>query len=737
MKKNIILIIFVSLCFLFSAVSCTGIKKAEKKTAPEMPKIEEPSKQTVPEGTEDSADPKRPPAAAGKAEEKKPSVKTDTVAEAPQTEKKTVPEEKKPVIAKKTENQGAAVPAEKGKPAARPGTARPPAAGKAGATPAVKAEKPAKSAPAAKTEAPATAKAPETSVKPKTPATPARQRETVKTTDAAQSKQAAKPAGKPAPDKNQAKTAATSKNESGRTPGETRGGIAKAETKPVKPQPDKTAASADPAAKKALPANGAAAKPVSPQKPASSKPASSKQPVSPQKTTSSPKPAAAQKPASSPKPADSKPAAAKKPVPAAEKKLPAKQIAAAKPETKKNEQPKQPARTERPASGRERPRETRPAPVTKAAPVQPRKTPDNAPKTTAAKPEPQKTNGNTAEGLTAKTPPAPDKDFIENLMKDAPPLPPENEDHGFFSEFPSTEPGDSKEPNISRSVKLFSGQRLQLDYPGEGWVYLGESTAQKGIKYQQRKLQDGKTVFTFGAENKGSYILNFSRFDVFSDDFIADSVSVEVENSFQRLNNIVKAPAFKAEKPEQADMAIAETAARMQNAAPVPAVPAVAANVSGANTENGMASSNPVSSDSKNTDVKNEVPAESTKTLSEPAVVYDSPDVLMAMETKTGETKTAESSADESLESIKKFIAAGNAAAALKDLNEFFKNHSVKADEAWFLRGQAYELNGKEKNIKLALNAYQTVVDAYPESARWEEADARVRYIRKFYVNID
>ena len=91
MKKNIILIIFVSLCFLFSAVSCTGIKKAEKKTAPEMPKIEEPSKQTVPEGIEDSADPKRPPAAAGKAEEKKPSVKTDTVAEAPQTEKKPVP----------------------------------------------------------------------------------------------------------------------------------------------------------------------------------------------------------------------------------------------------------------------------------------------------------------------------------------------------------------------------------------------------------------------------------------------------------------------------------------------------------------------------------------------------------------------------------------------------------------------------------------------------------------------
>ena len=673
MKKNIILIIFVSLCFLFSAVSCTGIKKAEKKTAPEMPKIEEPSKQTVPEGIEDSADPKRPPAAAGKAEEKKPSVKTDTVAEAPQTEKKTVPEEKKPVIAKKTENQGAAIPAEKGKPAARPGTAPPPAAGKAGTTPAVKAEQPAKSAPAAKTEAPTTAKAPETSVKPKTPAAPARQRETVK-----------------------------------------------------------TAAPADPAAKKALPANGAAAKPVSPQKPASSKPASSQQPVSPQKTTSSPKPAAAQKPASSPKPADSKPAAAKKPVPAAEKKLPAKQIAAAKPETKKNEQPKQPARTERPASGRERPSETRPAPVTKAAPVQPRKTLDNAPKNTAAKSEPQKPNRNTAEGLTAKTPPAPDKNFIENLMKDAPPLPPENEDHGFFSEFPSTEPGDSKEPNISRSVKLFSGQRLQLDYPGEGWVYLGESTAQKGIKYQQRKLQDGKTVFTFGAENKGSYILNFSRFDVFSDDFIADSVSVEVENSFQRLNNIVKAPAFKAEKPEQADTAIAETAARMQNAAPVPAVPAVAANVSGANTENGMASSNPVSSDSKNTDVKNEVPAESTKTLSEPAVVYDSPDVLMAME-----TKTAESSADESLESIKKFIAAGNAAAALKDLNEFFKNHSVKADEAWFLRGQAYELNGKEKNIKLALNAYQTVVDAYPESARWEEADARVRYIRKFYVNID
>lgn len=301
------------------------------------------------------------------------------------------------------------------------------------------------------------------------------------------------------------------------------------------------------------------------------------------------------------------------------------------------------------------------------------------------------------------------------------------EEHGFFSEFPSTEPDNSKEPVISRTVKLYTGQRLRLDYPGEGWVYLGESTAQKGIKYQQRKLQNGITVFNFNTENKGSYLLNFSRFDAFSDNFIADSVLVEVEDSVQKLNNVVKAPDFKG------------TLTGADSIAAEPAVPQNSRMTVNPNLENKKAET----AASEKTETVKTAEAVNTeaeipkKTVGKSPVISDSPDVLIAMETETKETKPQEPSAEESLESIRKSIASGNASEALNNLNSFFQNYSVRADEAWFLRGQAYELNGKEKNIKLALDAYQTVVKAYPDSARWDEADARIRYIKKFYVNID
>jgi outer membrane protein assembly factor BamD (BamD/ComL family) len=55
-------------------------------------------------------------------------------------------------------------------------------------------------------------------------------------------------------------------------------------------------------------------------------------------------------------------------------------------------------------------------------------------------------------------------------------------------------------------------------------------------------------------------------------------------------------------------------------------------------------------------------------------------------------------------------------------------------DEGWFLRGQAYEANSAARDIRKALGAYQTLVSAFPESSRWNEADARIRYIKQYYL---
>ncbi len=716
MKKNIKLLQLLLLGLLFSAVSCAGIKKAEKETNREVPKVENPSQKTEakPSKNEKTAETEKNAKPNVKSEEQKPAAKNGTALEKPQTK-----------------------PAEKIQPIARSNTAKTPAA--AGNTQTAKpTEKP-------KAASPKTAEEP----KPKTEAVKQaapklEKKEPPKATEKPKSSAAentAKPnqAEKPSSGNAKQPPSAGAGTANGKTDGN-----AKLEKQPAQPglgtkitaEKPKTDTAKTPAAA----GNNQTAKPKLAEKPAldsvkeapkagttggsvktekpKAKPAEKVQPIA--KTD---RPQTAEKP-------KLKTEAVKRTAPKLEKKDSPKPAAGAQ---AKNTAPvKKAEKTEYKTAEKNVPkRETKPAATERtfepALPVdeahtETAKAHTESPKSTPKKPkrtEPQISKEALLKELYSDS-------AKNNGSRSAQSTP---EEHGFFSEFPSTEPDNSKEPVISRTVKLYTGQRLRLDYPGEGWVYLGESTAQKGIKYQQRKLQNGITVFNFNTENKGSYLLNFSRFDAFSDNFIADSVLVEVEDSVQKLNNVVKAPDFKG------------TLTGADSIAAEPAVPQNSRMTVNPNLENKKAET--AASEKTETVKTAEAEAVNTeaeipkKTVGKSPVISDSPDVLIAMETETKETKPQEPSAEESLESIRKSIASGNASEALNNLNSFFQNYSVRADEAWFLRGQAYELNGKEKNIKLALDAYQTVVKAYPDSARWDEADARIRYIKKFYVNID
>ena len=311
-----------------------------------------------------------------------------------------------------------------------------------------------------------------------------------------------------------------------------------------------------------------------------------------------------------------------------------------------------------------------------------------------------------------------DKDIVsEEKIKDIEP-------DRVFSEFPSTEPDESKEEKASRSVKLYTGQRLEVIYPGEGWVYLGESSAQKGIKYQQRKLQSGTSIFHFGAVDEGSYILNFSHFDVFSDNFISDSIAVHVEKAKTKLSNTVKAPDYKGAVNTAKELEKKESLIDKKNK--IGHENESKKDVERSNSAAGAMSGTPLKAESSSSAKKNEN-----------STVYDSPDILTV--TEKSESKTAGKdlkSAAEVLDMIRGYISEGNAANALNSAEDFFKNYSVNLDEALFLRGQAYELNGPNKNVKKALEAYQTLTKAYPESKFWDKADARIRYIKKFYIDI-
>ena len=271
----------------------------------------------------------------------------------------------------------------------------------------------------------------------------------------------------------------------------------------------------------------------------------------------------------------------------------------------------------------------------------------------------------------------------------------------------SKEPETEQKPKVSRMVAVEEKQRLEITYPGHGWVYVGEQTSQPGLKYEQRKLQDENSIFMFTAERKGDYVLHFSYFDVFTNDFITDAVAVSVSAARSAAaKSTVKAPEY--QNGSDSDAAEAETTKAAQTAPQL---------------------------SSSSDDIAEAVSA---------AQSAPSTAASQAAETAGGSTGQASASdaaeealsPDQLLEKARTAIASADAGAALTYLDTFFTTAEQKLDEGWFLRGRAYELNGSARNIRLALDAYRTLTDTFPQSKFWAEADARIRYITGFYINI-
>ena len=297
----------------------------------------------------------------------------------------------------------------------------------------------------------------------------------------------------------------------------------------------------------------------------------------------------------------------------------------------------------------------------------------------------------------------------------------------------SKEPETEQKPKVSRMVAVEEKQRLELTYPGHGWVYVGEQTSQPGLKYEQRKLQDENSIFMFTAEKKGDYILHFSYFDVFTNEFITDAVAVSVSAARSTAAKaMVKAPDYQTEA--DSDTTEVQTNKNTQAAASQPSSSSTANTGIGTTTHTAQAAS----------EAPQTAGTGSQSKTSEQAMSVGTAEAASSTAGNTGDSNgqgpTAASeevlSSDQLLEKARTAIAAADAGTALTYLDNFFTTAEEKLDEGWLLKGRAYELNGSMRNIRLALDAYRTLTDGFPQSKYWAEADARIRYITGFYINI-
>lgn len=327
----------------------------------------------------------------------------------------------------------------------------------------------------------------------------------------------------------------------------------------------------------------------------------------------------------------------------------------------------------------------------------------------------------------------------------------------------------------SRSVEMKNSQYLDIVYPGTGWIYLGEEDGKNSMRYFGRKIGEKNTVFSLRSREEGSTILHFYKNDSLTGKFIDDYLQVDIKGMNKTTEHAV-APSY-AEvvppKPENRTKDAKENAARSEEDEDDTMVKTVITPVASGSGEkmpavsktsgssrSAPASSSKVTSRKKSDDsARKETPADNdgAKTLiqntksekttssgekprtypkSENSQSHDAEKQSENNVTGTSIENTENMGADEILDKAKESFKNKKYEETLAYLENFFTKATTKIDEGLWIQGQVFESNSSVRNIKSALDTYETIVRRYPQSINWAKANERITYLRKFYFNI-
>jgi hypothetical protein len=263
---------------------------------------------------------------------------------------------------------------------------------------------------------------------------------------------------------------------------------------------------------------------------------------------------------------------------------------------------------------------------------------------------------------------------------------------------------------FSRTAKAAVGQHIEIPFGGNGWVYLGETNGQKGVTYSSHRLDKDGQNFIFSAEKSGTYALKFYKQDYIRDYTLYDNVQIIV----------TPAPAA-TDGYAAANRGVVFADPRWPTAEQEAAI------------IEGAAVSAPV------------ISPEAARTPSDPAASVQ-PDPVGG----TGEASAAtvqpvnaalgaDAAPDQFIQKAQTEFDAKNMAGVLSILEQFrekYPNGADGDDEAWWLYAQACEAHGPDKDIRTARYCYQRIVNDYPFSSHRGDAQKRISYIDRYYINI-
>jgi len=272
-----------------------------------------------------------------------------------------------------------------------------------------------------------------------------------------------------------------------------------------------------------------------------------------------------------------------------------------------------------------------------------------------------------------------------------------------------TENNSQKTP--SRSMTAKNNQYVDIIYPGRGWIYMGEDEGKDQIlRYFGRKLGTENTTFTLRTTKSGETVLHFYKNDVLKGDYIDDYLEIKVLEESAKPNERAKAPSYEESIPQK-PVRLEKKAEAQEETQKTDEIKNIEEKTSGDGQKHSP-------QDATNLQ-KNEVSNDVSKGVSKPE-----------------QKKSLNISSKDLLEQAKKDFEAKAYAQALSEVQQYLDTQNTRIDEALFLQGQILEADSEVKNIKSAIDSYNSLIKNYPASTFWQEANRRKIYLNRYYVNI-
>ena len=279
----------------------------------------------------------------------------------------------------------------------------------------------------------------------------------------------------------------------------------------------------------------------------------------------------------------------------------------------------------------------------------------------------------------------------------------------------------------SRKVTLKKMEYLDISYPGRGWIYMGITDGSKDLSYFGRKLGTSDTNFTFQAKTEGTKILHFTKNDTLQNEYIDDYIEVEILSEKGSNKTHIKAPEFKQVSKKQIESVNKKVIEISENTAD---------NLQQTNTLSASSSVTKPSEtpiiETESEDQKNKVLPETNKAKEKDFLVSDSNDDSVLDTSSIEEKENFDPKT--LLKEAKLLYNEKEYSFALEKIERVLEQNDIVKDEALYLQGQCYEAKSEIQNIKKALNSYTLLVENFPASKYWNNANKRIIYLKRFYL---